>query len=198
MIRGRTSAIWACQIFPAMPRLDRRRGRFCGGRHLTMLQIYTSSRRIRIPAVMICVNNCPARPTNGTPVRSSSSPGPSPMRTAPRRSTARRRKPSSSAPLPTRAPHALAHARRDLRQLFFHFRIRRPRRPQRLTRCYRRHALFPRRALSAGCHPQTCLGVLIATSPSLRHVLCPLCPCVLCCFIEGLFGRRKVAVTPLP
>src|SRR2546427_4759079 len=36
------------------------------------------SRRSRMPLVMISVSSCPARPTNGSPWRSSSRPGASP------------------------------------------------------------------------------------------------------------------------
>ena len=52
--------------------------RLSGGRHFTTFAMYTCS-RARPIALMICVSNCPARPTNGSPFQSSSAPGPSPM-----------------------------------------------------------------------------------------------------------------------
>src|SRR5579862_381334 len=55
--------------------------RLFGGRHLTVLQMYTSSRFNPI-APMILLSNWPARPTNGSPCKSSSWPGPSPTKTS--------------------------------------------------------------------------------------------------------------------
>ena len=45
-----------------------------------------------MPLVMISVRSCPARPTNGSPLRSSSSPGPSPTNIRRRRGCRRRRR----------------------------------------------------------------------------------------------------------
>ena len=59
--------------------LRRARGlRFCGGRHLTMLVIYTPRPRSSPMLCSIKSNSFPAGPTKGSPCRSSSCPGPSP------------------------------------------------------------------------------------------------------------------------
>src|SRR5262249_42586589 len=62
--------------------------RLPGGRHFTTFAMYTSSRVKPIPS-MSWVSSWPARPTNGSPFRSSCSPGPSPtnMRLASARPT---------------------------------------------------------------------------------------------------------------
>src|SRR5712692_1165808 len=52
--------------------------RLFGGRHLRMLQMYTSSRFIPTASIIL-FNNCPAFPTNGSPWASSSAPGASPI-----------------------------------------------------------------------------------------------------------------------
>ena len=52
--------------------------RLPGGRHLRMFRMYTSWRRSFMPLTMMLVRSWPARPTNGSPWRSSSAPGASP------------------------------------------------------------------------------------------------------------------------
>ena len=52
--------------------------RLCGGRHLTMLAIYTRVRS-RSTSSSIVSSSLPAGPTKGRPCRSSCSPGPSPI-----------------------------------------------------------------------------------------------------------------------
>src|SRR4051812_17046696 len=53
--------------------------RLPGGRHFTTLAMYTSARVRPMPSIRL-VRRRPARPTNGSPVRSSCSPGPSPTK----------------------------------------------------------------------------------------------------------------------
>ena len=55
--------------------------RLFGGRHLIVFKMYTSD-RFKPHAAMILSSNWPAAPTNGTPCRSSSRPGASPMNTS--------------------------------------------------------------------------------------------------------------------
>ncbi len=55
-----------------------RGSRFPGGRHFTMLAMYTRS-RVRPISPSMRVSSCPAAPTNGSPCLSSWKPGPSPM-----------------------------------------------------------------------------------------------------------------------
>ena len=53
--------------------------RFLGGRHFTIFAIKQFALRSSSMALSILSSSCPARPTNGKPCRSSSSPGPSPI-----------------------------------------------------------------------------------------------------------------------
>ena len=63
--------------------------------------MYTSSRFSR-HASMILLSNCPPRPTNGSPSRSSSAPGASPMKTQAALPDCRRRTPFASESTPIR------------------------------------------------------------------------------------------------
>ena len=77
MTRGRMRAIWAASQSQQASTSWRVGTRFPGGRHLTMFAMYTPSRDKPTEA-RIWVRSCPAGPTNGRPVSSSTSPGPSP------------------------------------------------------------------------------------------------------------------------
>lgn len=54
--------------------------RFCGGLHFTILAIYIFLCRSKSTAFNILSNNLPPLPTNGSPCKSSFSPGPSPIK----------------------------------------------------------------------------------------------------------------------
>ena len=78
MIFGLSSAIWFDRYGRQFETSAGFGSRLPGGRHLRMLAMNTVSRG-RPMASSIALSNWPARPTNGSPCRSSSAPGASPI-----------------------------------------------------------------------------------------------------------------------
>ena len=76
--RGSISSIWRSRYGQQASISSGCGSRLPGGRDLRMLAMKTSSRRSPI-SPSSWVSSCPARPTNGSPWRSSSAPGASPM-----------------------------------------------------------------------------------------------------------------------